>query len=173
MSEAAFETTLIAVEDLETARNEFHAAVREAHIQLLGAKFALEARYADLSLNCVPQSHTARWKVTASAAKDKATSTSLKLTLVQSAGDEATADAKDDGEVDRKGNLGATGAKAESKLGEKDPVYWFSLAPPKELKSAQEAFLAVQRAALRVAEAEQRALALAEEYRTIAERAEQ
>ena len=118
------ETKLFAaLNDLERHREAFHETLGTARMSFMDARLALRERAIDLSLDTVP------------VADLKA---SFKLFVATSPAEvEVAVDLKKDKSASGLGTGVLDSAEKEAKLGEKNPVHWFTLCPPRDLVRAQ------------------------------------
>ena len=126
-----FEAALDALQRYEAARESLHAVLAEARFALSSARLELGSRHVDVSLACIPTTLTPQATAHADA------SSGLEIVLEAPTIPKATAGAAA-GKAAAKATV--MEAEGELQLGEKNPLYWFTLSPSAELRRAQQLF---------------------------------
>jgi hypothetical protein len=164
-----FDLVLLQVEELERGREELHLALQEARLSLVSARFALEQRYATLSVESVPEEFQASRGVSVLSGAER-NPTVMKAVLLMNNGSTSSKSEREGSAKDP--SPSGLSADSESKMSKEDPLFWFSGAPPSELRQAQAAFRRVLDLAVATSLLEQRALKAASLYASMKQPAE-
>lgn len=157
-----FDLVLLQVEELERGREELHLALQEARLSLVSARFALEQRYATLSAESVPEEFQACRGVSVASCTERGVV--LKSAHLKNDYSGSKSPEEEESTKDPASSESGLSADSESKMSKEDPLFWFSGAPPLELRQAQTSFRRVLELAVATSLLEQRALNAAATY---------